>query len=251
MAIDFKVLKDHKRSKARLGVLTTAHGSVPTPAFLPVGTQGTVKAMSPREMHEVGVDMILANTYHLYLRPGTDVIEAAGGLHEFMGWDRPILTDSGGFQIFSMSDLSKVTDEGVKFKSHIDGTTHMLTPEKVLDIQKSLGSDIMMPLDECLPHESGKEKAIEALERTTAWAKRSKKYLDQLNAPGVLFGIVQGGMFPDLRRRSADEIVGLELPGYAIGGLSVGEPRPIMYDVLSKTAPLLPENKPRYLMGVG
>ena len=247
----FTIEYRHTKSRARLGRLTTAHGAVETPAFLPVGTQATVKAMAPRELLEVGVEMILANTYHLYLRPGQEVIRRAGGLHKFMDWHRPILTDSGGFQVFSMSDISKVSDNGVDFKSHVDGTRHLLTPEKVLEIQIALGSDIMMPLDECVAHDVSEKKLQAAVRRTADWAKRSKNYLAVHEAPGVLFGIIQGGMSKELRRRSAEEIIALDFPGYAIGGLSVGEARPLMYEILEHTVPLIPEEKPHYLMGVG
>ncbi len=236
---------------ARRAQLTTAHGIVETPAFMPVGTLGTVKALCPRDLHEAKAQIILGNTYHLYLRPGDDLVARHGGLHAFMGWDKPILTDSGGFQVFSLSSLRKITDEGVEFRSHLDGSAHLFTPEKVLDIQRNLGSDIMMVLDECVPYGADAEYTEKSLALTTAWAKRSREN----HAPGrggqLLFGIVQGGFHKDLRARSAEEICALGFEGHAIGGLSVGEGTAEMYELIASTTPLLPAEKPRYLMGVG
>ena len=252
MTFKFEVLKTSKKSKARTGKLYTAHGVVDTPAFLPVGTQATVKTMSPRDLKEVGTEIILSNTYHLLLRPGPDLIREAGGLHIYMGWDRPILTDSGGFQVFSLAHMRKVTDEGVEFTSHVDGTKYFLTPEKVLEIQAAFGSDIMMPLDECTPYPCEKKQVLKAVERTTRWARQSKsKIRDPKSEIPILFGIVQGGTYKDLRKRSAEEIAEIGFPGYAIGGLSVGEPQQEMFDMLDAVTDILPQDKPRHLMGVG
>jgi len=247
--MEFEIIKKSTKSKARVGKLHTPHGTINTPAFMPVGTQGTVKAMSPRNLDEVQTEIILGNTYHLYLRPGLELIKAAGGLHKFISWDKPILTDSGGFQVFSLAHMRKVTDEGVDFTSHIDGSKHFLTPEKVLEIQAAFGSDIMMPLDECTPYPCSKKTAENALERTTKWAKQSKKFLPR--GEGVLFGIVQGSTYKDLRKRSAEEIAAIDFPGYAIGGLSVGEPQAEMFEMLDVVTDVLPADKPRHLMGVG
>ena len=248
----FEITKKSKKSKARVGKLHTSHGIVNTPAFLPVGTQGTVKAVSPRELLEIGAEMILCNTYQLYLRPGHELIREAGGLHKFINWDKPILTDSGGFQIFSLGGLREISDDGVTFTSHVDGSKHNLTPEKIVEIQLAFGSDIMMPLDECVAYPCEHAKALEAVERTTLWAKRSKAESRKRKAEsGELFGIVQGGMYKDLREQSAKEIAELDFPGYAIGGLSVGEPRDLMYEMLEVSTSILPEDKPRHLMGVG
>jgi len=245
----FDLLKKSSKSKARLGVLQTSRGKIHTPAFMPVGTQATVKTMTPDEVAELGAEIILSNTYHLYLRPGTGIIRQAGGLHNFMNWQRPVLTDSGGFQVFSLSSLREITDEGVYFRSHLDGSKHFIGPEQSMEIQAALGSDIAMAFDECSPFPCSYEDALAGLERTTRWAERCLK---APHAPGqVVFGIVQGSVYPELRARSATEITGLDFPGYAIGGLSVGEPKSIMYELLEYTTPLLPENKPRYLMGVG
>jgi len=246
----FEILKKSEKSKARVGKLYTPHGIVNTPAFMPVGTLGTVKTMSPRELDEIGAEIILCNTYHLYLRPGHELIKEAGGLHKFISWDKPILTDSGGFQVFSLAHMRKVTDEGVEFTSHVDGSKHFLTPEKVLEIQTAFGSDIMMPLDECVPYPCDKKTAEEAVVRTTRWARRSKSRVTGLESP-VLFGIVQGSTYKDLRRRSAEEIAEIDFPGYAIGGLSVGEPQEEMFEMLDAVTDILPEEKPRHLMGVG
>lgn len=249
MFFNFEViLKDHS-TKARLGKMRTAHGTISTPVFMPVGTLGTVKAMTPEELKAIGTEIVLSNTYHLYLRPGKEVIEGAGGLHSFMNWDRPILTDSGGFQVFSLGSLRKIFRDGVCFRSHIDGSEHFFSPETATRIQMALGADIAMAFDECPPYPCSEEIMQAAVERTSLWARRC---LDVHDSPHqVLFGIVQGGIFRDLREESAQSLVELDFAGYAVGGLSVGEPKPIMYETLDFTVPLLPENKPRYLMGVG
>lgn len=247
---EFNLKKKDKKSMARRGKLATPHGEIETPVFMPVGTQATVKAMTPEEMKEIGSQIILSNTYHLYLRPGHKLIEKAGGLHKFMNWSGPILTDSGGFQVFSLKENRKITEEGVMFRSHIDGSKHMFSPEKVMEIQNALGSDIIMAFDECAPWPSEYDYVKKSLERTTRWAKRCKDAHSNTDKQ-ALFGIVQGGGYEDLRKQSAKELVELDFPGYSIGGLSVGEPKNIMYDMLDITTPLLPENKPRYLMGVG
>lgn len=242
----FEIVKED--GTARLGKLYTPHGVVDTPVFMPVGTQGTVKAMTPDELAALGAQIVLSNTYHLYLRPGEEIIRGAGGLHRFMHWDGPILTDSGGYQVFSLAPLRRFTPEGVVFRSHLDGSEHLFTPEKVVGIQEALGSDIAMVLDECPPYPCSREEARSAVRRTTEWAERS--LAAQKNGQ-VLFGIIQGGVYRDLREESARELVALDFPGYAVGGLSVGEPRELMYTVLDWTIPLLPPGKPRYLMGVG
>lgn len=249
MTVQFQVLKECKETGARLGRLVTPHGSIDTPVFMPVGTQATVKTMSPEELLDIGAQIILSNTYHLYLRPGHDLIAAAGGLHQFMNWHRPILTDSGGFQVFSFGDMRDIKDEGVTFRSHLDGSTHLLTPEKAVEIQEALGSDIAMCFDECSPYPASFEEANGAVERTFRWAERCLK-AHSLKSQ-ALFGIVQGNVFPELREKSARQITSLNFPGYAIGGLSVGEPKDMMYRMLEITVPLLPKEKPRYLMGVG
>ncbi len=249
----FEVLhKDHE-SRARTGLLKTAHGDIRTPVFMPVGTQASVKTISNQELLDAGAQVVLSNTYHLYLRPGEQLVKEAGGLHRFMSWPKPILTDSGGFQIFSLSTLNKIKDEGVEFQSHIDGSKHFLTPEDVIRIQRSLGSDIIMPLDECVKYPSERSYTEKSLALTREWAKRSKQtWIDQdPDKKSILFGIIQGGTFPDLRHRAVDELLEMDFPGYSIGGLSVGEPTELMYDILNHTAPELPEDKPRYLMGVG
>jgi queuine tRNA-ribosyltransferase len=249
MAFKFEIIKKDKFYRARLGRVETDHGSFTTPAFLPVGTQGTVKSLTPEELVEIGVEAILGNTYHLYLRPGHETIGRLGGLHTFIHWERPILTDSGGFQIFSLGNLRKISEEGVTFQSHLDGSSHSLTPEKVMEIQRTLGSDIAMVLDECVPYPSDYEYVKTSMERTSRWAKRCLQ-VKRENDP-ALFAIVQGGAYQDLREKSAQALVEMGFQGYAMGGLSVGEPRSIMLDILEGTTPFLPENTPRYLMGVG
>jgi len=239
----------HKDGSARAGLLKTPHGEVKTPVFMPVGTQATVKALTTRQVEEAGAQIILGNTYHLYLRPGHELIREAGGLHGFMNWHKPILTDSGGFQVFSLSELRKLSEEGASFQSHLDGSRHFFTPESVVEIQEALGSDIMMVLDECTPYPADLEYTKHSMERTHRWAERAKHA--QKNDKQALFGIVQGGMYEELRKRSAEEIAGLDFAGNAIGGLSVGEPKDMMYDMLEAVTPILPEEKPRYLMGVG
>ena len=252
-SIRYEHIKTCKQTGARLGKLHTPHGTIDTPIFMPVGTLATVKAMSPEELTELGSQIILSNTYHLWLRPGEDIVKEAGGLHKFMNWGKPILTDSGGFQVFSLSENRKIEEEGVHFRSHLDGSKLFLSPEGAMDIQHALGSDIMMAFDECPPYPATHEYVKQSIERTTRWAERclthhKKSGQDKTQA---LFGIVQGGEFQDLRNQSARDLVGMDFPGYAIGGLSVGEPKDIMYKVLEETLPLLPEDKPRYLMGVG
>ncbi|MGB6607005.1 MAG: tRNA guanosine(34) transglycosylase Tgt, partial [Atribacterota bacterium] len=249
MTIKFEVLRECKKTKARLGKLSTSHGTIDTPVFMPVGTQATVKAMTPRELDDLAIQIILSNSYHLYLRPGHNLVAQAGGLHKFMGWKGAILTDSGGFQIFSLGKLNKVTDEGVFFHSHIDGSKHFINPEKAMEIQMALGADIAMAFDECAPYPSGKYQVEIAAKRTIQWAKRCKEA--HQSSGQSLFGIVQGGAFKDLRIENANKLVELDFPGYAIGGLSVGEPKSLMYEILDCTVPCLPNNKPRYLMGVG
>ena len=246
----FDLLKTSDKSRARRGRITTAHSVIETPVFMPVGTQATVKALKPEEVREMGADIILSNTYHLYLRPGHELIREAGGLHNFMNWSGSVLTDSGGFQVFSLGKMRKITEEGVKFQSFLDGSRHMLTPEKSIEIQIALGSDIMMAFDECAPYPADRNYIKNSLERTTRWLKRCAA-VDYDHEKQALFGIMQGGMYKDLRKQSAEEITDINLPGYAIGGLSVGEPKDIMYDILDDCADLLPKEKPRYLMGVG
>ncbi len=245
----FEVLQKDNQSRGRLGRIETAQGVINTPVFMPVGTQATVKTLAPEELYEIGVDIILSNTYHLYLRPGDHLIAEGGGLHSFMNWKRNILTDSGGFQVFSLSKLRKITDEGVYFNSHIDGSTHFLSPEKVMEIEQNLGADIAMCFDECSPYPCSFADAEKAVSRTTLWAQKCKSVHNHKEQ--VLFGIIQGSVFPELRQRSAYELLELDFPGYAIGGVSVGEPKQEMYEILGQTSPLLPEEKPRYLMGVG
>ena len=249
--IRYELLKKDKKTGARRGRIYTPHGIIETPVFMPVGTQATVKAMTPDELKEmVDARIILSNTYHLFLRPGDELIKEAGGLHKFMNWDRPILTDSGGFQVFSLADLRNITEEGVKFKSHLDGSEKFLSPEISMKIQNNLGSDIMMAFDECAPYPSDYDYTKKSMEMTTRWAKRCLEAHKNKEKQG-LFGIVQGGMYKDLREQSAKALVELDFPGYAVGGLSVGEPAELMYEIFSATTPFLPENKPRYLMGVG
>ena len=234
---------------ARVGTIGTPHGDVRTPAFMPVGTQGTVKALTPEQVRGLGADIILGNTYHLYLRPGHRLIADLGGLHRFMNWPGPILTDSGGFQIYSLGNLRRMAEEGATFQSHIDGSKHFLSPETAVEIQEALGSDIMMCLDECIAYPATREEVERALARTARWADRCKQ--SRKNRAQALFGIVQGGVYPDLRRRGVEEMTAIGFDGYAIGGLSVGEPKGLMLENLAATAPLLPEDRPRYLMGVG
>ncbi len=248
----FKIVNRCTQTAARAGVLITDHGKIETPIFMPVGTQATVKALTPEELEEIGAQIILGNTYHLYLRPGTEVIGHFGGLHDFMHWQGPILTDSGGFQVFSLAKLSTISEEGYQFQSHLDGgVRHLLTPEKSVQVQMALNSDIIMCLDQCIGHPATRADAKAALNLTTRWARRCKDYWVQNGEPNSLFGIVQGGMYADLRTRSAEEIIEVGFPGYAIGGLSVGEPKELMYAMAAHTAPLLPESAPRYVMGVG
>jgi queuine tRNA-ribosyltransferase len=249
-AVTYELIKKCKQTGARLGKVHTPHGSFDTPAFMPVGTQATVKGMSPDEMKQLDAQIILSNTYHLYMRPGSDIVKEAGGLHKFMSWDRPVLTDSGGFQVFSLSNLREIKEEGVIFRSHIDGTKHFFTPESVMQIENDLGADIIMAFDECIPYPCDYDYAKQSVERTTRWAERCKK-AHKNTEKQALFGIVQGGVYKDLRELSAKGITDLDFPGYAIGGLSVGEPAEEMYAMLDCTVPLLPEDKPRYLMGVG
>ena len=249
-AITYELLHIDKNSGARRGIIHTPHGDIQTPVFMPVGTQATVKSMTPDELkEEINAQIILSNTYHLYLRPGHDIVKEAGGLHSFMNWDRPILTDSGGFQVFSLSGLRKITEEGVKFSSHLDGSKHMFTPEKVIEIEEALGADIIMCFDECCPYPSSYEYTKNSMERTTRWAKRCKDAHTTENQG--LFGIIQGGFYKDLRKKSAEDLIEMNFPGYAIGGISVGEPKEEFLDILRYITPLMPENKPRYLMGVG
>ncbi|WP_034621400.1 tRNA guanosine(34) transglycosylase Tgt [Desulfovermiculus halophilus] len=236
---------------ARLGTLHTAHGCIQTPVFMPVGTQASVKSLSPQDLTGIGAQIILGNTYHLYLRPGHELVDQLGGLHAFSSWDRPILTDSGGYQVFSLSALRRLTPEGVEFRSHIDGSKHWFTPQRVMDIQAGLGSDIMMVLDECVSYDANWEYTRDSVQLTTAWAQDSLQGYPPGRGNQLVFGIVQGGFFPDLRTRSAEEITALPFSGFAVGGLSVGEPKEVMLDILAHTAPLLPADKPRYLMGVG
>jgi len=249
MTVNFELLYESQETEARLGRLATKHGVVETPVFMPVGTQASVKTISPHELKEIDAEIILSNTYHLYLRPGHKLIEEGGGLHSFMAWDKPILTDSGGFQVFSLADLKDIKEEGVTFRSHIDGSKHFFTPEKAMEIQMSLGSDIAMVFDICAPYPCSYEYALEASDRTTRWAKRC---IENHSHPyQSMFGIIQGSMYTDIRKKSAAEITALEFPGYAIGGLSVGEPKEIMYEMLDHIVPEMPKNKPRYLMGIG
>ena len=248
-AITYELVKKDERTGARAGIIHTPHGSFPTPIFMPVGTQASVKGVSPDELHDLGAGIILSNTYHLFLRPGMDLIREAGGLHKFMHWDGAILTDSGGFQVFSLGDLRKITEEGVTFCSHIDGSKKFLSPEVSMEVQMALGSDIVMAFDECVPYPADYNYAKQSTERTIRWLQRCK---EAMTAPNQgLFGIVQGGMYKDLREWSARETTAMDLPGYAVGGLSVGEPKELMYEMLEYSTSLLPQDKPRYLMGVG
>lgn len=245
----FKIRKNDATSAARLGTITTPHGKIKTPAFMPVGTQATVKTVSPAQLTEAGAHIILSNTYHLFIRPSLEILKLHKGLHRFMGWDGPILTDSGGYQVFSLAKLRKITDEGVTFNSHHDGRRILFTPENVVQAQEIIGSDIAMVFDECLSYPSEKKAVKKSLDLTVEWARRSKK-AHRLRRQ-ALFGIVQGGMFADLRRESLERTVEIDFPGYALGGLSVGEPPELMYEIVSEIAPCMPAGKPRYLMGVG
>ncbi len=251
----FTLLHRDKTSQARLGELVTSHGTLDTPCFMVVGTQASVKTLSPRDLFDCQAQIALANAYHLFLRPGMDVIKNAGGLHRFMGWNKPILTDSGGYQIFSLALLRKVHDQGVEFQSHIDGMKHFLTPEDVVGIQQALGSDIMMPLDECVHYPCAKDHAATAMKRTTDWARRSRAAITDHRSPitdhQLLFGIVQGATYEDLRKESAAQMVDIGFDGYAIGGVSVGEPKNLMYNIIALVSESLPEDKPRYAMGIG
>ena len=249
-AVKYELIKKCKQTGARLGVLHTPHGSFETPMFMPVGTQAAVKTMSPHELKEAGAKIILSNTYHLYMRPGHEIVKDAGGLHKFMSWYGPILTDSGGFQVFSLSNLRDIHEDGVYFKSHIDGSKHFISPEKSIEIQNALGADIIMAFDECIPYPSDYDYVNNSVERTTRWAIRCKE-AHRNTEKQALFGIIQGGTFSELRKKSAKEIIDIDFPGYALGGLSVGEPAEEMYAMLECTVPLMPEDKPRYLMGVG
>lgn len=249
MNFEFELIKECPRSKARVGKFHTPHGTFDTPIFMPVGTQATVKAITPRDLEEMEAQIILANTYHLYLRPGHELVKEAGGLHKFMNWNEPILTDSGGFQVFSLAELRNIKEEGVTFKSHLDGSTHFLSPEKAISIENSLGADIIMAFDECIPYPATYEYTDKSVERTTRWLERCVKAHSREDQ--ALFGIIQGGMYPDLRQKSAEGVIAQNLPGYAIGGLSVGEPKSLMYEMLEHTIPFMPQSKPRYLMGVG
>ena len=248
-AITYELIKKDEKTGARAGIIHTPHGSFPTPIFMPVGTQASVKGVSPDELKDLGAGIVLSNTYHLFLRPGSDLIREAGGLHKFMHWDRAILTDSGGFQVFSLGELRKITEEGVTFRSHIDGSKKFLSPEVSMKVQMDLGSDIVMAFDECVPYPADYDYTKRSTERTTRWAERCRKVMT--SEQQGLFGIVQGGMYKDLRTRSVQELVEMDFPGYAVGGLSVGEPKDLMYEMLEHTVSQLPANKPRYLMGVG
>ncbi|PKL83749.1 MAG: tRNA guanosine(34) transglycosylase Tgt [Ignavibacteriae bacterium HGW-Ignavibacteriae-3] len=254
--LKFSVSNKDKNSKARVGELKTDHGIVKTPIFMPVGTQGTVKAITQKALEkDVNAEIVLSNTYHLYLRPGTRILEEAGGLHSFMNWRRPILTDSGGFQVYSLSDLRKLKPDGVEFRSHLDGSLHFFSPEKVIQIQRSIGADIIMPLDECTPYPCEYAYAKKSQELTSEWAVLNKKAFDESNPlyghSQYLFGIIQGSVYKDLREKSANDLVKLDFDGYSIGGLAVGEPAESMYDLVNFTTDFIPEDKPRYLMGVG
>ena len=252
-SIQFSIDARDPDTSARAGVLRTPHGEIETPVFMPVGTQGSVKSISQEDLHILDAKIILGNTYHLYLRPGMEVMEAAGGLHKFMGWDRPLLTDSGGFQVFSLSALNKVTEDGVEFQSHLDGSRHMFTPESAMDIQRTIGADIVMAFDECTDYPVSHEKASESMEMTLRWAKRCKDRWEETGMPEsqALFGIVQGSAYEDLRKDCAARLADLDLPGYAVGGVSVGETKDEMRDATAWSTSMLPEGKPRYLMGVG
>jgi queuine tRNA-ribosyltransferase len=245
----FKVVKKDPLSSARLGRLATAHGVVETPAFMPVGTHGTVKAMLPRDLKEIGCQILLGNTYHLYLRPGAELIRDLGGLHRFMGWDGPILTDSGGYQVFSLGAMRTISEQGVRFQSHLDGSYHLLTPENVVQIQEALGSDIAMVLDECIPHDANRQYVQDSTDRTIRWAERALNARTQKDR--LIFGIVQGGMHKDIRERCVWKLESMSFDGFAVGGLGVGEGEDVLYAIAQATVDLLPADRPRYLMGVG
>ena len=266
----YELLTKDPKTRARRGRLHTAHGVVETPIFMPVGTQATVKSMTPDQLRDLGVEILLCNSYHLFLRPGHETVASLGGLHRFMAWDRPILTDSGGFQVFSLSSLRDISDDGVRFQSHLDGSTHFLSPELAVDVQIALGSDIMMILDDCLAYPASHFDADRSMKRSLAWAERCRRHFESIAAvydrreidranPGghrpplqqALFGIVQGSIYPELRKESAERLVSMDFPGYAIGGLAVGEPKPLMYEIIEGVEPYLPQERPRYLMGVG
>jgi queuine tRNA-ribosyltransferase len=249
-SFSFDLLAEDSGSRARRGRMHTRRGVVETPVFLPVGTQGTVKAMYPETLQEIGAQIILANTYHLFLRPGHERVKKLGGLHKFMHWDRPILTDSGGFQVFSLGDLRKIDEEGVRFQSHLDGSSHVLTPESSIAVQEALGADIIMAFDECIPYPSSRDYIAASTDRSSRWARRCR-LARQVDDGAALFGIVQGGMHRDLRAKSVDDLVAVGFEGYALGGLSVGESAELMYEVMDWTLPLLPQAQPRYVMGVG
>jgi queuine tRNA-ribosyltransferase len=250
----FEVLTKDANTRARRGRLHTARGEIETPVFMPVGTQATVKSMTPDQLRDLHVEILLCNSYHLFLRPGHETVQRLGGLHRFMAWDRPILTDSGGFQVFSLSSLRDVSDDGVRFQSHLDGSTHFLSPELAVDVQMALGSDIMMVLDDCLAYPASHFEAGRSMQRSLAWADRCQAHwreAGRIESVRSLFGIVQGSVYPDLRKESAERLVAMDFPGYAIGGLAVGEPKPLMYEIIEQSEPYLPEDRPRYLMGVG
>ena len=250
MSSPYTLIKKSTQCEARRGEVATPHGTFQTPVFMPVGTQATVKGVTPENLTELGTEIILGNTYHLFIRPGHELVRKLGGLHHFMHWDRPILTDSGGFQIYSLRDRAKITEEGATFKSHLDGATLFLSPEGAVEVQQALGSDIMMCLDTCIPYPAERPQTIEATELTRRWAGRSRKAKADGNGQ-LLFGIIQGGMYEDLRKKALEQLVEIGFDGYAIGGLSVGEPSTMMYDLTEYTARLMPESHPRYLMGVG
>ena len=249
-AVTYELKKKDEKTKARRGVVHTPHGDIQTPCFMPVGTQATVKALTPEQVASTGAEILLCNTYHLFIRPGHEIVKEAGGLHKFMNWDKPILTDSGGFQVFSLGKLRKITEEGVTFQSHVDGSRKFLSPEVAMEVENALGADIIMAFDECAPYPADYDYVKKSMEMTTRWLKRC---IAAHNEPEkhALFGIMQGGVFKDLRRKSAEDIAELDLPGYSIGGLSVGEPKELMIEVLDDCVDYLPANKPRYLMGVG
>ena len=253
----FELITKDKNTRARRGRLHTAHGVIETPIFMPVGTQATVKSLTPEQLRDLQVEILLCNSYHLFLRPGHESVARLGGLHKFMGWNRPILTDSGGYQVFSLSSLRDVSEDGVRFRSHLDGSTQFLSPELAVDVQQTLGSDIMMILDDCLAYPADHFAAERSMKRSLAWADRCNRHWiatgqnDERQKRSALFGIVQGSIYGDLRRESAERLGAMDFPGYAIGGLAVGEPKPLMYEIIEQVEPYLPEEKPRYLMGVG